>query len=1160
MKSPFFSCLIYFKRLLAILFLFLFIPGIAQKTEQTNTLLWKISGNGLKKPSYLYGTIHLKDKRVFNFSDSLLYRLEECEAFAMETNMDSIMPALFGEKRAGNDTVNWYRKKLSSSTYDSLSRKLENEAGFSLDQIGNRDIRLLRKFVNTVKEKEDDRPTFLDVYLANIAERQGKTVYGLEEYNEHLEILSKLKRSSEINEDEVKEWLSKKNSNLIEEMVKLYQEEKLKELYEKAIQGRSEEFEEALITKRNVIMADNMDSIMRLHSLFTAVGAAHLPGKEGIIELLKRKGYKVEALKYPKTGLVWKYVPEYTELPWHVNAYPDKGFQLSTPGKMFPLDLKNDLIKMNVYLDIGTGIYYYSLGIASPILNEGQEEKFFDSMEKGFSMKGAKIQKRQTIQFAGCKAMELTYKMGFYNGSIKAVVKGKMVYLLMALYHKNTLYLQDIDRFFNSFSLTGQIAQHGEHFISSSGAFEVDFPDTPTENVPEIGEEDSKTELHQYIASDNSNGAQLLIQYFDLMEGKAYQEDSVVLSLITDHYLESIGEAKLDHMEKKKINTAGIPGLQIRADFSDGSSLFTQHWLRNTRVYLLMAIATKTEMDKGIGQRFFDSFRLREFKYNPLREYVSADSTFYISAPEPMHVYLSDTSYFSKDIETTYVSFDEGSGNSYYFSITQKPPYYSVANDSLLFEEQKKEIKGFGDSILDLQCENSNGYRSLLFTLKQRKTETIKRYRIWYRNNAVYKLHAALHPRDMHSLYNEAFFSVPRINQSSDTKALFRRKTEELLTDLTSIDTLKRQAAEKYLVNYSFEKNELPLLYRALSKDYWNDTVSGNMTTKSRLYSSLIDVSDSSTLHFVLEHMAKERNHPAVISAQLRAISGLKTKAAVTALKSLLLNDSLCRANVTYSMFSNLEDTLPLAVSLYPELLSIASDTAMEYGLLSLTNALLDSGLLKASDVVLYLKPFQSFLNSQLAKEENKKNGYVNEMLFELLSYHPDAVSKELANRALLAKSKSIQFKAAKCLLKANQPVASKVLNALAEDDEYRLDLYRSMEKLHKLELFPAKYATQEKLAVSEVNAALYDYEIYDTKAVLVKEISVVFDGKSATVYVYKVKVNWSKKDIVFYAGPYFKDQPGLQTAGERTGSSLQEFSKKADFVELWKEYVSEER
>ena len=61
-------------------------------------LLWRISGNGLERPSYLFGTIHLTDKRVFNFGDSLYSALETSAGYAMELNPDSLMVHYFKDE------------------------------------------------------------------------------------------------------------------------------------------------------------------------------------------------------------------------------------------------------------------------------------------------------------------------------------------------------------------------------------------------------------------------------------------------------------------------------------------------------------------------------------------------------------------------------------------------------------------------------------------------------------------------------------------------------------------------------------------------------------------------------------------------------------------------------------------------------------------------------------------------------------------------------------------------------------------------------------------------------------------------------------------------------------------------------------------------------
>src|SRR5580765_2895176 len=79
-------------RLYPIILLISFLPVvIAQAQNQKPGFFWRISGNGLQKPSYLLGSVHLRDKRVFNFGDSIYAALEGSEGYAMELNPDSLM-------------------------------------------------------------------------------------------------------------------------------------------------------------------------------------------------------------------------------------------------------------------------------------------------------------------------------------------------------------------------------------------------------------------------------------------------------------------------------------------------------------------------------------------------------------------------------------------------------------------------------------------------------------------------------------------------------------------------------------------------------------------------------------------------------------------------------------------------------------------------------------------------------------------------------------------------------------------------------------------------------------------------------------------------------------------------------------------------------------
>jgi len=77
----------------------------SQISKLPNTLLWKISGNGLIKSSYLYGTMHLTDKRVFQLGDSLYKSIEQTEGFAAELDMNRVGMQMVNYVRTRTDQV-----------------------------------------------------------------------------------------------------------------------------------------------------------------------------------------------------------------------------------------------------------------------------------------------------------------------------------------------------------------------------------------------------------------------------------------------------------------------------------------------------------------------------------------------------------------------------------------------------------------------------------------------------------------------------------------------------------------------------------------------------------------------------------------------------------------------------------------------------------------------------------------------------------------------------------------------------------------------------------------------------------------------------------------------------------------------------------------------
>ena len=286
MKTPIYA--------LALLF-FPFIFPQHVEAQEAKSLLWEISGNGLSSPSYLYGTMHVADKRVFKFSKSVMPSFEKCGAYAMELDPGATDPmAMLEMMKLKEGTLQdlftaeqW--DKLDGYFQDKYKQPLSTYNAFSPFFIYS--LVLQSQVKNGMGEA-------LDLYFYNQAKEVAKDLYGLETAEEQISAINTM--SSEDLVKMLMESIEGKNDGKKEmkKMLKIYMKgdlEKMSKLAEDAELG--DDFESELIVLRNHRMAERLQPLIRKKATFVAVGALHLPGDEGVISLLRKDGYTVEALK-----------------------------------------------------------------------------------------------------------------------------------------------------------------------------------------------------------------------------------------------------------------------------------------------------------------------------------------------------------------------------------------------------------------------------------------------------------------------------------------------------------------------------------------------------------------------------------------------------------------------------------------------------------------------------------------------------------------------------------------------------------------------------------------------------------------------------------------------------------------------------------------------
>lgn len=259
------------------------------------SVFWEISGNGLKKCSYLYGTIHIKDKRVFDFGKGVYKKLRLCETFAMELTPDpqSLAAITKGMMLKDGKTL---KDLYTEEEYQLIADTLKKYTGMPIKMFNTMHPVTLSTMLMDVKLKKD-MDEALDLHFYNYAKEKGLKIKAIETVDEQLNALDAM--SPELALDAFKSL--SKYDELFDRMIILYVKADLERLYKMIVEEENNGFEtDELLDNRNVRMANRISAMAKEGPVFAAIGAGHLPGEHGVIELLRQKGYTVKPIKTGK--------------------------------------------------------------------------------------------------------------------------------------------------------------------------------------------------------------------------------------------------------------------------------------------------------------------------------------------------------------------------------------------------------------------------------------------------------------------------------------------------------------------------------------------------------------------------------------------------------------------------------------------------------------------------------------------------------------------------------------------------------------------------------------------------------------------------------------------------------------------------------------------
>jgi uncharacterized protein YbaP (TraB family) len=1151
-------------------------PGYSQSAYPS--ILWEISGNGLQKPSFLFGSMHISNKEVFHLSDSFYMAIKSCDVVALEVDPNEWQPDMFRLEEAQR-VQHLYGYAATDADYisenDFRQRNYTDQLIAALREEPFVMNGLLYRTTTPLANFQED--TYLDLYIYQTGRRLGKEGAGVENY------LQSEKISIEATEAELKEKRERKTFPEGENAYTIAT--KMQEAYRRGdlslmdsldqLLSSSKAFTEKFLYDRNVIQANSIDSILRHKTLFVAVGAAHLPGSRGVIEILRKKGYTLRPVKMTDQDAEDRERIDRLHVPVNdrMTTTNDGFIQCSLPGQWYRREESANPSWQ--FADMANGSYYMLTRVKthSGLTSQPPEAvlKTIDSLL--YDNIPGKILSKKEVQRNGYKGFEIVNKNRSGDMQRYMILVAPAEILIFKMSGKEEYVSgKEADEFFASIQLKEPVYQWMD-YRPPQGGFQVSFPATP--EVCYAGFAGTSKPIWQYEAV-SATGETYLVLKDNVSNTHFLEEDTVDLHLVE----ESLKGSKMivKELSRKYSQLDGHDCLDLEFSTAAGSRLEAKAVICGPEYYLVLTAGKKGNADVA---RFLSSFHLTSFHYSQPEWYTDTARHFsvrtpvYPEVPEAMRP-ITEAEYsfpmFQQEGAPGYAAetkvqhayfYDDSTGESVHVVTSTLPDYFYRKDTSVFWENEmhwnrlkaefvldKKEYFGSSDTI----C----GYRyTLLDTNSSRKVVGLA----VLKGNTLFKVTALTDKTREESPFLREFFSSFTPQVSSNGYTTFASKSALFFSRYHSDDSLERHTAREALSHMPFAPADLPELRKII--DLLKPDNNNYIERKSELIRSLGRIRDTCCLEPVVAYVNQlyesSGDTTAFQDAALEAMVRFHNKDAYALVKKWLVQNPPVfeTAAQLKGLFDHIGEDTTLALSLFPDIFQLISIEGYKSPILQLMAGMADSSRLPAvayesyftglfSDAQILLKKQQLKEQKADAQEEEFTLPYRSSIVFDGTSQldefqapalreprgsapRLDEYAEWLApfydrpgvarwySQLLRIKSLSIRHAAALTLIRNNRPVPDSLLRALAADDWHRARLYDDLVRAGKAELFPAGFRNQEAMARS----VLYDRraEGREAEIQLVGKQHVVTKAATGYVYFFKYKVKGQEGWLMSISG-----------------------------------------
>ncbi|WP_347374503.1 TraB/GumN family protein [Aequorivita sp. Q41] len=1076
---------------------------IAQDRDNYN-LLWEIKHKDSAKKSYLFGTLHVKDNRAFKFSDSVIPAIKNSEIFALEINPDSINDD-FDKNLYLKSPKNIFKKVLSKEDYQRLKDRFFEINKIDLDSFPILHPKLIESMLTKEKDKPNDRRTFLDAYLYGIAHNSNKKITGLEKIEDQIPLTENLK------DEDVKKSILGILNNSKEEL-----DEQLETITQLYYEGNIDKIlycinknaaADKIMVRRNNVMVNSMVKIMQNNTIFAAVGAAHLPGNDGMLELLAQKGYSVRKVQatFNQENEQYKIVPNTTR--WFLTNDESLGYSVLTPTKPIALDIVE---KYESYsstdLIFGSTFDYLIMDLRKQNLKKGYDfvgniinSHLKDSAD---SVVSKRTYQKDSIQFTEAIIQKeksvARMQLAFYN---------KIVYVFFSESTLDEITSPYADTFFNSIKVFDPKIKPSvwRTKIDTVGAYSVRIPKPETDRTQvkenPYDEEKSSYILNMFTTEDEANKTVYILRYNDQPLGYYLKQQN-------DYYVEFdnyFSEKGHTLSESKKITLGAAEGEEYEVLFSNKFHTKAKLFLRGNRTYLLMAQKTVENEKISDDDEFLNSFKLLPYAKTTFDTVVTINEKYSFKAPSK-EVLLEEERYDASMEYSSlknYSSIDRNTAGTYLVQSVKLKPYYRKKSPKAFYEDYIKILTEYNDTVISNVSTTLAGKPAREIRMTNPDTKVKQRMKLLLEDDTIILLLTYLGDEEIDKPRVNDFFDSFEIKKNTNKFDLTASKAALIFKNLKSKDSTKFNDANGAFEYYAFDASEYSTIAKNLTHNFKNDSLYHG--PKYNIISELVTLEKPETLNTLTDYYKAKNTSNNAKLAILEKFLELKNPAAPTTYFDLLENYQPQRIiGTSFNVFYSLSDTIPLFVrndaffaklaatdNYRDKLASLYSYNVLGDSIYENKMPLLSSVFLKNmySDAVKYIDTTVRNNNSninysliqsyvKIAKQSDGENSEINKTLQLLIQN--------------IEKEEWLYIQVLMAAIHLNLEIDSNILNTALEDLYSRHELMESLIASQKTNLIPQKYLEPKEFAkLSLYNTAGGEYEEYPTTFNYLDEIIV---------------------------------------------------------------------